>query len=310
MAGDNEKSDSTTLSAEEAFARLGDETRLDILQTLGTADQPLSFSELRDRVGYETAGNFSYHLDQLTGHFIRKTEERYALRPTGRRVVEAVLSGAVTDVRTVTPTRIDRSCPYCRAPVEVSYQEERLAGYCTECGGVYGDRETHGTTNDGLLGYLPLPPAGIRNRTIEEAERAAWTWGVRDMLAISKGVCPKCSARLEQTETVCSEHDSTTGLCRACGNRHAVQLRSTCTNCIFDQEGAFVLKLMATPELLAFVTSNGFDPVLDHWEFGWQYDEEVVLMEPFEAQFTFTLGDESFTVTVDEELEVVDVERV
>lgn len=66
MAGDNEQSDSTTLSAEEAFARLGDETRLDVLQTLGTADEPLSFSELRDRVGYETAGNFSYHLDQLT----------------------------------------------------------------------------------------------------------------------------------------------------------------------------------------------------------------------------------------------------
>lgn len=206
------------------------------------------------------------------------------------------------------PTRIDRSCPYCRAPVEVSYHEERLAGYCIECGGVYGDRETHDATTDGLLGYLPLPPAGIRNRTIEEAERAAWTWGVRDMLAISKGVCPKCSARLDQTGTVCSEHDSTDGPCRGCGNRHAVQLRSTCTNCIFDQEGAFVLKLMATPELLAFVTSNGVDPILDHWEFGWQYDEDVVSTEPFEARFTFTLGDDTLTVTVDEELEVVDVE--
>jgi hypothetical protein len=191
----------------------------------------------------------------------------------------------------------------------VSYQEERLAGYCTECEGVYGDRETPDATNDGFLGYLPLPPAGIRNRTVEEAERAAWTWGVRDMLAISKGVCPKCSARLKQTETICPEHDSMTVLCHACGNRHAVQVRSTCTNCIFDQEGAFVLKLMGTPELLAFVTSNGFDPVIDHWEFGWKYDEEVVLMEPFEARFTFTLGDESLTVTVDEELELVDVKR-
>lgn len=308
MAGSGEESDPATLPAEEAFARLGDETRLDILQTLGEADEPVSFSDLRDRVGYETAGNFSYHLDKLTGHFVRKTGEGYALRPAGRRVVEAVLSGAVTDVRTVESTRIDRSCPYCGAPVEMSYREERLSGYCTECGGVYGESDPHEATEQGLLGHLPLPPAGIQSRTVEDAERAAWTWGVRDMLAISKGVCPKCSARLEQTETVCVDHDGTAGLCPACGNRHGVQLRSTCTNCIFDHEGAFVLKLMGAPDLLAFVTTSGLDPVLDHWEFGWQYDEEVVSTEPFEARFTFTVGDEDLTLTVDEELRVVDTD--
>lgn len=309
MAPDGKESEFATLSPEEAFSALGEETRLEILLALGEADEPLAFSDLRDRVGYDTAGNFSYHLDELSGHFIRKREDSYGLRPPGRRVLEAVLSGAVTEVPKLGPVQIDRPCPYCGGPVEVSYREERLEGYCTECLGVYkasGTAEGAPDGKEGLLGFLPLPPAGIRERSLEEAETAAWTWGTRDMIAISNGVCPRCSGRLSQVEDYCLHHDVTDGLCSTCGNRHAVQIASRCNNCIFDHEGAFVLKLMANTELLAFVATHGLNPITDHWEFGWDYDEEIVLTDPFEARFTFTIAGDSLTLTVGDQLEVVE----
>ena len=39
------------------------------------------------------------------------------------------------------------------------------------------------------------------------------------------------------------------------------------------------------------------------------YDEEVRSVDPFEARFTFTAGDEALTLTVDDDLSVVDAIR-
>jgi len=130
--------DAATLSPDDAFAVLGNETRVGILQALGGADEPVSFSELRDRVGMRDTGQFNYHLDKLVGHFVRRSDEGYALRRAGERVVEAVLSGAVTDAPVLKPTVVDHPCPLCGAPVEVTFREERVEMYCTECPGNYG----------------------------------------------------------------------------------------------------------------------------------------------------------------------------
>lgn len=295
-------------SPERAFAALGDETRLAVLEALGKADGSLAFTDLRERVGYETAGNFSYHLDQLSDHFIEQTDAGYRLRRPGERVVESVLSGAVTETLSVDRTPIDRSCPYCDAPVELSYRRERVTAHCTECPGVYGEAAEAGAADmagqTGLLGHLPLPPAGVQGRSVPEIERAAWTWGVRDMLALANGVCPRCSADLQQSAECCPDHDASGGLCPQCQNRHAVQLRSRCENCIFDHEGAFVLKFMTDTDFLSFVTDHGLNPVTDHWEFGWEYTENVDSMDPFEAHFDFDIDGDSLTLTVDDTLSV------
>lgn len=98
-----------TLSSEDAFAVLGDETRLQILQALGEADEPLAFSELFERIEYEDSSNFGYHLRKLVGHFVRKSDEGYTLWEAGRRVVEAVLAGAMTENPVMELTQIDEA---------------------------------------------------------------------------------------------------------------------------------------------------------------------------------------------------------
>lgn len=65
-----------------------------------------SVSELRERVGMGDSGQFNYHLGQVEGHSVRTFDDGYVLRKAGRRVVEAVLSGAVTDAVVIEPTRL------------------------------------------------------------------------------------------------------------------------------------------------------------------------------------------------------------
>ena len=117
-----DKTSASRVSPDEAFALVADETRLEILRMLAATDEPLAFSTLFHRSEYDTRSNFSYHLDKLDGHFISQTDEGYALRQAGRRVVEAVISGAVTDDPVVHRVPIDRQCPFCSAQIEVSYE--------------------------------------------------------------------------------------------------------------------------------------------------------------------------------------------
>lgn len=73
------------LAPGEAFAALGNETRLEILRALGDVERPLSFSALHDRVEMQDSSQVNYHLDKLVGHFVGKSEEGYSLTRAGRR---------------------------------------------------------------------------------------------------------------------------------------------------------------------------------------------------------------------------------
>lgn len=94
MATDAHAGD-TTLAPDDAFAVLGNGTRMEILRALADADDSLSFSELRDRVGVSDSGRFNYHLDKLDGHFVTDTSDGYQLQNAGKRVNKAVLSGGL-----------------------------------------------------------------------------------------------------------------------------------------------------------------------------------------------------------------------
>ena len=297
----------TTLEPEEAFTVLGNEVRIEILRGLADADDPLPFSSLFDRVEYDTTSNFSYHLDYLANHFVRKTDDGYELTRAGERVIEAILSGAVTEAPVLERTPVDQTCHFCGAPVEVQYQNERLERFCTECSGMWGSQDR------GFLGSLSLPPAGLRDRSAEEAVEAAWTWRNLDLFAIACGLCPKCSGRLGRKLDLCTEHEASNGddLCRGCDNRYAARVRLRCPTCIFDARGTIPLLFINETEFLAFLTTHGCNPfkpdtLADAHRVYSDYEEEIVSTEPFEGRFTFTAGNDSLTLTVNDELGVVE----
>lgn len=309
--------ETTGIPPDDAFQILGNETRMAILQELGEADEPLPFSTLYDHVQYDTTANFSYHLEKLEGHFIRQTEDGYVLQQAGKRVVKAVLSGAVTDAPVLEGMEYaERSCPYCGAPLEIGYHHERVWMSCPDCPGTYGPSNVPGEsispTDHGFLGYLRLPPAGLDGRTGAEAQEAANTWGYLDFLAMAADVCPRCGSRVERSVTVCEDHMLTDGLCNRCDCRHAVQLHMHCVNCIHEEVTPFVLgRLIATTEFMDFLTAHGINPVSpsrgsDFYRALLDYDEEVLSVEPFEARFTLFADGNTITVTVDDDLTVVE----
>lgn len=92
------------LDPDEAFAVLGNETRIAILQALERADEPLAYSDLKRQVEVCDSGRFNYHLEKLIGHFVERSDEGYWLRTVGERAAKAVIAGTFTTARSA-PSR-------------------------------------------------------------------------------------------------------------------------------------------------------------------------------------------------------------
>lgn len=139
------------LKATEAFQVLGNETRLgNLIELWGTQDlleqdQPnpahrtaLTYSQPRERVGYDTSSNFHYHLEQLLGSFVQKTEEGYELLPAGDTIVHAIVASAGFVDRTIPLEEVSQPCPKCGEATAITYQTQRLLHCSTACEGIYG----------------------------------------------------------------------------------------------------------------------------------------------------------------------------
>lgn len=305
----------TALSPDEAFSVLGDETRLQILQVLGEANGALAFSELFKRIDYEDSSNFQYHLDKLVGHFVTKADGEYRLQQAGRRVVEAILSGTVTDNPVLEPTEVDERCPICSAAMKVGYQQERAEMYCTECAGLFDSASSDPRLGeDGYLGHMSLPPVGVDSRSPAEILKAAWTWKHLDVVADSSGICSRCSAPLDHSVSVCEDHDSASQSCDECGRQYAAEFVLRCTNCNYSVQSIAPGVFLANTELLAFLTEHGVNPIApssfnDAMAAVANYDEEIDSTDPFKGEFTFGIDDAEIVLTVDENLDVVDTTR-
>lgn len=314
MTSDFPLGEESYLTPTAAFSVLGNETRLKILQALGEADGPLSFTRLRETVGTPDSGQFNYHLHKLEGPFVRKTDGGYVLRQAGRRIIESILSGTLTDDSSLEPTPTDSPCYFCDAPVEVSFSQEWVSMYCTECAGAYGesirrtDSEPADRSRRGYLGGLPFPPAGLRGRDGTAVIRAARTWANTEIMAMAAGVCPRCAASVETTVDVCSDH-TPGGICERCDYRLAVRMSMRCENCHHHVNGPFVFRLSTNTALLSFLTSRGVNPLSpthEFYEVVANYAEEILSTDPLEMRFTFTMGEDSIRLIVDDNLEVID----
>ena len=313
MSLDSEDEEPRTLPPDEAFVALGNEIRIEILRALEDADAPLAFSELRDRVGVDDPGQFNYHLGKLAGHFVRKDEDGYALRTAGTRIIESVLSGAVTDAPVLEPTRLDAPCPYCGADVEVSYREERLLTRCTECPGSFVGSDAS-SVPFGTIALFDLPPVGLEDRSPREVLETAFRWTHLEYLTLAAGICPRCSGTVEHSVTVCEDHEpAETRLCERCNGRFAVDATVNCTTCPKYRRGVPSVFLISKTEVSRYLTDHGINPANPSWDRAppavMNYDEAISKMDPFEVRLTFELDGDELTITVDDTLSIVAVER-
>jgi hypothetical protein len=78
-------------STPELFELLSSEIRLEILTTLYSAPEPLSYTELRNSTSVDDKGKFNYHLRQLTEFLVRQNGT-YRLTATGERILQQLFT--------------------------------------------------------------------------------------------------------------------------------------------------------------------------------------------------------------------------
>jgi hypothetical protein len=294
------------LSPDEAFAALGNETRVHILQSLWEADGLLGYSELKERVGVRNSGRFNYHLDRLTDHFIKKADGGYELRMAGEQVVGALLSGSLTSDPTFGPVELNGTCPHCGQSVQADYADETLTVWCT-------GEEGHIPTDSraGALATVEFPPAGLTGRTPDEMAQAAIAWANSHLTPMYEGVCPRCAGPVSLSLQVCEDHDGGRGrVCEQCDAIFAVWAERICEVCRFEFLVPAWHHLLGHPTVAGFYYQRGVTTTPWTWE---MLTAEVVrpteelTEDPFRLQFTFDVDGDELVVTLDEELAITDV---
>lgn len=281
-------SDGEPLDPEEAFWLLSDVTRMDILRAVWAAPEtPISFTDIRDRVGRPDSGNFNYHIDKLRGHFLAHVDDGYELTQAGREVVRAVLAGTLTERPTTEPIDIDASCVDCGGRLVARFADHGHIE-CADCGAT--------------VMWNEFPPAGREGREPIELARAFDRWTQRRFRLAMDGVCPSCAARMETTP-VGGPSDSSGDI----ASLHR------CSNCRYEARVPLFGHVLEHPAVISFYHDKGVDILgKPYWEFqsmGREFTESVLDDDPWRAAIELAAAGDSLTLTLDETFDVIDVER-
>ena len=307
--------------AVEAFALLGNETRVAILMALWEEYDPhanenaVPFSRIFDRVDHDDRGNVNYHLTKLKGQFIQQRTERggYELREQGLKLVRAIIAGAgVQDVE-LERTEIDQSCPFCAAPTAISYHDGVLLHTCTECDGV-GQTQTD---TDGLLSAVPFDPAGLAERTPEEIRAASTAVAFHQVQSLFNGLCFACSGPVEGWLECCPDHD-TTGSCGHCGRKFAAWAHFRCRICKNRSTTSPKNLALFHPAVISFYDEHGIATRIQADDFENtrrvlalrdDHEMELVSLDPPRVVVRAVYEGDNIRLTFDETASVVDICR-
>ncbi|MFB6296623.1 MAG: winged helix-turn-helix domain-containing protein [Halobacteriales archaeon] len=306
----------------EAFELLSHEARLAILLALWEAYDPsgehpaVPFSELAERINYDSPGNLNYHLDKLTDHYVRKTGDGYHNTEAGNRVVRAVRAGAITRDVAFGPFDIDGLCPYCGAAAEVSYADTHIMARCTECTGTFIEgeqpaREPHPEHSRGIITRQEFPPAGVQNRDPEAAVGAHLTRTGYLGFSMLAGTCPECAGRTRVSTTCCPDHDAEAPACESCGRQYAAWTGMVCGHCRFAIGAPSRWLPIRDPRIGAFFQERGVDVTpgfsMELWSALDRADERIVSEDPVELAFTYRLGEDELPARVAGDMTVLEV---
>ncbi|MFC5368417.1 DUF7351 domain-containing protein [Salinirubrum litoreum] len=280
------------LAPEDAFALLGNEIRMGVLEALWRAlPDRVSFSDLRETVGVRDSGQFNYHLGRLTDRFVHRNEDGYTLRPAGTLVMGAVVSGSYTHTGRADPIRLPDPCYLCGGPLVLTYEDERATIACEDCAElVTGATVPPGVLADYDTDDLPGVVAAFVRTLVRHAQA---------------GFCPTCHGRMEgrlqlvdATDTHSADADTADP---------TVRVSYDCARCPERVQASVATAIMETTPVVAFHDDHGIDVTREPtWRLDWLHDDalDVVSTDPLCVHRTITLGDDRLTVVVDADLAV------
>jgi hypothetical protein len=271
----------------EAFSRVGNESRVAILEALWHADdRPLEFMELKDAAGADNSAKFNYHLGELGGHFVRKTNGGYELRTAGERVVQAVVAGSFNAHPALDPIDTGDECTDCRGSLVARYADEKFAIECSVCSRTHGE--------------YSFPPGGLIGRN-DEAILAAFDRRVRHRHHLARdSVCPECSGQVRTDIVRGDEYGLAT----------TVRGKYVCLQCHRELCSPIGLAVLDHPRVVSFYRERGIDlRTMPYWRLDWCVSDEcttVASTEPWRIEMSISLGGETLVLTFDGNLSILD----
>lgn len=300
------------LPPDDAFALLGNETRMAILRALWEGRDPLapaaenamSFTDLREQVGATDPGRFNYHLNQLVGPFVRRTEAGYLLRRNATGVLRAVVTGSLSSDGDQLEFETADPCPLCGADVEVRYSNPTLTVRCTSCEGEYRSSISPEGT---LMTSAVFPPMGVENRDGQALWEALTDHLATRAFGFLREVCPVCAAPPVTTIDSCADHDPA-GICDRCGSTQPVLATMHCEHCTLVWRFPAWVAAMTHPEVIWFFHERGADAnaglTLDIYNRFLTSQQTVRATDPLELEAVVTVRGDELAVTIDENLDV------
>lgn len=306
--------------ATDAFALLGNETRLAILLALWgeydphATDNVVPFSTIFDRIESDDPGTVSYHLQKLAGQFILQYPDGggYELRVPALRFIHAVIAGAGVQDASLDLTEIDQPCPFCDAPTAITYREGLVVHVCTECEGV-----TTGEDVQGYLSAVPFDAAGLTDRSPEEVRAASRVAAWRQTQIMFEGLCPACSGPVDSWLECCTDHEST-GICDQCGTKFASLARFECQTCKNHNVSSPKALALFHPAVMAFydehaistrIHADDFESVQQVFDLMDSHQVDVVATDPPQAEVTVTSSEDEIRLVFDETASVANICR-
>ena len=292
-------------SPSDVFGLLADDSRIEILEALARAQHEregvnagpaaLRFSEIYDRVDVDGTSKLSYHLGELTGVFVRKSEAGYGFTHAGERLVRFVLSGNYRDPRAFDPVDVDGTCIHCGGEaLEATLDEQFFLVRCRDCARP--------------VNAYHVSPAQVRDASgMALIERIVDRQTAEIDLA-RRGICPDCAGPLAtEVRTIPEE------LGMDAVEFYAVE---ECSACLRRVSNPLPLRLAYHPASVAFhweagidVTERGVWELAEHLRAG-RWDAERTATDPDEYVVHYRRDDATLRLHLDAEAAVTGTERV
>lgn len=292
-------------SATDIFRLLADDTRVDILRAVavaqyeleqvGSGAAELAFSEIYDHVDVKNTSKLSYHLGELTGTYLRKSDGGYSLSHAGERIVRFILSGNYDQPESFGPEPVDGVCIFCgKDALEASLSHQFFQIDCAAC-----EKQVAGQ---------PITPAQVKTRNGDDFIQSVKLRSAEDVRQIRRGMCPECGAQLSA--------DVAEVPASALPDADSFVVTSTCEECLRKYNSPLTYSVVYHPASIAFHWDHGVDVTAQGiWEFHeyvyeGRWTSEQIASDPDEYEVVLRHGDDAVRLHLDSTATVVRTERV
>lgn len=288
----------STDSLEGVFSLVGNDIRLDILQTLWDSytddpspqPEPVPFSTLKDQVGVRDPGQFHYHLDELVPKLVTHHDEGYTLTDAGARIVGAGYSGVYTDTDVTLEARAIDECSNCGGTLGLRYEQGHAVVDCNGCDATR---------------IMSAPPILVGAHDVEANPGLLGTFTMTQLQQTIRGFCYLCSGPVEGAIVASSLNGETDA-------NESIKVAYECTECGAPFYTAATTAVLDHPAVVSLLHDAGIDyREISSWEVQRTLgsEERVRDDDPVRVEVTVTVDDDELTLVLDENLDVIDYSR-